>query len=61
MFNELRTHPMQAVATKEQAEFNAAFDLLAKGKYTDKALAAQVIALFGNINKAKFAAGNSVH
>lgn len=58
MSTNLQATPMHALIAQKQAAFNAAFDALAKGKFNDKNLAAQVIALFGQINTTRFPAAN---
>lgn len=59
MSTDLQATPMSAVVAQKQAEFNAAWDALAKGKFNDKTLAAQVMALFGQINTTRSA--NEIH
>ena len=58
MSTELIATPNSALIARKQAEFNAACDALAKGNFNDKALAAQVMALFGQINTTRFPATN---
>jgi hypothetical protein len=60
MSTNLRATPMQDLIARKQAAFNAAFDALAKGKFSDKTLAAQVVALFGQINAPGFPAADRI-
>lgn len=60
MSTNLQTTPTHELTAQKQAAFNAAWDALAKDKFGDKALAAQVIALFGQINRTRFPAANGI-